>query len=76
MMSAVEIFAIMTNSFEGALPESGLQAMRSMLVLYVYLNRFAGTLPSRAMAGIRSLLVSHNHFEGKVSQTQCGHLLV
>eukprot|EP00971_Amphidinium_carterae_P159917 3170374-Amphidinium_carterae.1 len=29
MMSAVTAFAIATNSFEGALPESGLQVMRA-----------------------------------------------
>eukprot|EP00971_Amphidinium_carterae_P215625 4280057-Amphidinium_carterae.1 len=45
--------------------------MRTMSVLLVNANRFAGTLPNRAVAGLGALSVSNNHFEGKMSQTQC-----
>eukprot|EP00971_Amphidinium_carterae_P312230 6206029-Amphidinium_carterae.1 len=72
-MSAVTHFAMSTNSFKGALPESGLQMMRTMTFLYVDVNRFAGTLPTTAVAGLGALSVTNNDFEGKMSQTQCGH---
>eukprot|EP00971_Amphidinium_carterae_P113776 2254453-Amphidinium_carterae.1 len=50
--------------------------MRSMSGLFASENRFAGTLPSRSVAGLRLFGVSFNDFEGKMSQTQCGHVLM
>eukprot|EP00971_Amphidinium_carterae_P056234 1109665-Amphidinium_carterae.1 len=66
-------FLVGKNSFEGAIPESGFQAMRSMTVLFVQANRFAGTLPNAAVAGLRTLLADRNDFEGKMSYTHRGH---
>eukprot|EP00971_Amphidinium_carterae_P337906 6474987-Amphidinium_carterae.1 len=46
-MSAVTNFAVSTNSFEGALPESGLQVLRAVSIFYVYANNIKGTIPER-----------------------------
>eukprot|EP00971_Amphidinium_carterae_P022381 441322-Amphidinium_carterae.1 len=67
MMGAVSIFDISKNSFEGTLPGSGLQVMRTMSALFVQANRFAGTLPNRGVSGLGALSVSNNDFEGKIS---------
>eukprot|EP00971_Amphidinium_carterae_P143516 2843573-Amphidinium_carterae.1 len=69
-MSAVMGFAIHSNSFEGVLPENGLQVMQTMSLFYAKENRFAGALPN--IAGLRALIVDKNDLEGKMSQTQCG----
>eukprot|EP00971_Amphidinium_carterae_P285264 5663064-Amphidinium_carterae.1 len=62
-MSAVTSIAIASNSFEGVLPESGLQALRTMTDLFANKNRFAGTLPKRVVTGLEFLFVSDNDFE-------------
>eukprot|EP00971_Amphidinium_carterae_P214025 4247464-Amphidinium_carterae.1 len=61
-MSAVTGFGIQSNSFEGVLPENGLQVMRTMSVFYAKENRFAGALPN--IAGLRMLSVEQNDLEG------------
>eukprot|EP00971_Amphidinium_carterae_P275463 5465671-Amphidinium_carterae.1 len=63
-MRAALSFSIFENSFEGALPESGLQTLQTMSTLLVQENCFAGTLPNRAVAGLQVLGVGHNDFEG------------
>eukprot|EP00971_Amphidinium_carterae_P276069 5478426-Amphidinium_carterae.1 len=78
-MSAVVLFDVQENSFEGALPASGLQGLRAVFVLYVSKNRFAGTLPSEgfgALAGLDVLAVMRNEFEGEMSEAQYGHRVV
>eukprot|EP00971_Amphidinium_carterae_P340029 6478178-Amphidinium_carterae.1 len=70
-MRAVTAFAVHTNSFEGVLPEGGLQAIRTMSAMFVHANRFAGTLPNRAVPGLGYFSVSNNDIEGKMSQTSC-----
>eukprot|EP00971_Amphidinium_carterae_P095832 1896545-Amphidinium_carterae.1 len=62
-MSAVTTIAIGRNSFEGTLPERGLQVMRTMRTLIAPSNLFAGTLPNRAVAGLEVLSVGGNDFE-------------
>eukprot|EP00971_Amphidinium_carterae_P141057 2795449-Amphidinium_carterae.1 len=51
-MSAVTDFDINGNSFEGALPERGFQAMRGVLNFLIYGNSFKGRLPE---SGIRTM---------------------
>eukprot|EP00971_Amphidinium_carterae_P247662 4917884-Amphidinium_carterae.1 len=69
-MTAIAYFNIGWNSLRGVLPESGLQAMRTMSLFWVEANRFAGTLPNKAFRGFGKLSVAYNDFEGKMSQTQ------
>eukprot|EP00971_Amphidinium_carterae_P304619 6053421-Amphidinium_carterae.1 len=59
-------FSIGCNGLRGMLPESGLQAMRTMSELFMQVSRFAGTLPNRAVAGLGALSVDRNDFEGKM----------
>eukprot|EP00971_Amphidinium_carterae_P210517 4177238-Amphidinium_carterae.1 len=75
-MTAIVVISICFNGLTGVLPESGLQAMRTMRALYAEANRFAGTLSNRAVAGLGHLSVSNNDLEGKMSQTQCGQYLL
>eukprot|EP00971_Amphidinium_carterae_P192278 3815140-Amphidinium_carterae.1 len=65
-MSAVILFQIFTNTFEGALPESGLQAMRAVWNLNFFNNGLTGTLPEiiRTMSTVWYFRVDVNSFEG------------
>eukprot|EP00971_Amphidinium_carterae_P336340 6472663-Amphidinium_carterae.1 len=49
-MSAVTNFDIYRNSFQGALPGSGLQVMRGVSLFLIYANRFNGALPAALAA--------------------------
>eukprot|EP00971_Amphidinium_carterae_P311184 6184650-Amphidinium_carterae.1 len=65
-MSAVVGFGLAANRFEGALPESGLQVMRTTITLVMQENRFAGTLPNWVFVWLAFLSVSNNDLEGKI----------
>eukprot|EP00971_Amphidinium_carterae_P103314 2045176-Amphidinium_carterae.1 len=69
MLSRVGQFDISMNGFTGTLPENGLQAMRSVFLLYAHANRFAGALPKTGfsdLAGLLVLTVGKNNFEGTI----------
>eukprot|EP00971_Amphidinium_carterae_P204902 4066527-Amphidinium_carterae.1 len=61
-MSAVMTFKIDTNSFEGALPASGLQVMRLVSDFFIYSNGFKGGISS--MSAVTQFAIHVNHFEG------------
>eukprot|EP00971_Amphidinium_carterae_P192021 3809873-Amphidinium_carterae.1 len=54
-MSAVTSFGINANSFEGALPGSGLQVMRSVSKFYIFTNSFKGALPDEGMGTMTAM---------------------
>eukprot|EP00971_Amphidinium_carterae_P062938 1245450-Amphidinium_carterae.1 len=61
-------FSVSFNSFSGCLPESGLEGMMGMSLMYAQVNSFAGALPEggfRALTGLEALRVDHNGFEGQ-----------
>eukprot|EP00971_Amphidinium_carterae_P166781 3304874-Amphidinium_carterae.1 len=60
-------FSIFRNSFEGALPESGIHVMLAMRYFAISENGFRGTLPEsglRTMRAIGMLRVRQNRFAG------------
>eukprot|EP00971_Amphidinium_carterae_P279883 5555935-Amphidinium_carterae.1 len=68
-MSAVTNLEICRNSFEGALPGSGLHAMRGASIFFTYRNSFKGTIPEsgiRRMSAVTNFDISINSFEGAV----------
>eukprot|EP00971_Amphidinium_carterae_P075787 1497611-Amphidinium_carterae.1 len=66
-MRAVISFETRANRLEGAIPETGLAALRTLAILFVAANRFTGTLPdNRVVAGLRDLSVDCNDFEGAI----------
>eukprot|EP00971_Amphidinium_carterae_P195020 3869978-Amphidinium_carterae.1 len=72
-MSAVTVFAISTNTFEGALPESGVQVMRAVSIFHILENRFKGSiLPGsglRTMSAVTNFDISENNLEGALPES-------
>eukprot|EP00971_Amphidinium_carterae_P213569 4238405-Amphidinium_carterae.1 len=67
-MSTVDQFGIAANRFQGALPASGLRAMRAVTHFTIYMNGFKGTLPERGITSMSAVTedfdIRSNSFEG------------
>eukprot|EP00971_Amphidinium_carterae_P300658 5973899-Amphidinium_carterae.1 len=71
-MSAVTIFGIHANSFEGTIPEIGIRSMSAVTSFGIHTNSFKGTIPEsgiQRMSEVTDFEICINSFQGALPES-------